>query len=102
TPTLYAHEHGIPTTVNAQPIPPEQEWQTLLTGTTTYTHTDKGHELVTRTPHIITTGQPTGTIHAQHKCPTDRNRQQFREARQQWKQARHHARLRTHQTGETQ
>ena len=101
TPLLAAHDAGIPARGNATPIAPEQEAAVLLTGAWTYTLT-AGKQLIHRTPEKIRSNWPTGTIHAQHKCPTDRNRQQFQEARQQWKQARHHARLRTHQTGETQ
>jgi hypothetical protein len=105
-PILTAIDAGLPAHVNPTPIPPQQEATILLTGAWTYTHTTAGH-LIHRHPDHIRTGQPTGPIHATHKCPTPpliptthttQNNQQLRaqlaEARTAGKTARHTARLR--------
>lgn len=68
TPLLTALDAGIPTRVNAQPIPPETEPDILLTDRWTYTHT-QGKQLIHRTPEKITSAWPRGTIHPEHKCP---------------------------------
>jgi hypothetical protein len=104
-PILTAIDAGLPAHVDATPIDPANEIGILLTGAWTYTHTTAGH-LIHRHPDHIRTGQPTGPIHQQHKCPTppliptthttetSQLRAQLAEARTAGKTARHTARLR--------
>jgi hypothetical protein len=93
---LAAHDSGEPVTVDATPLPDRAaEIAALIQNRRTYTHTI-GRQLIHRTPGIIRSGWPPGTIHASHKCPRqlqkEATRRQFAIVRAYGKQARHQAR----------
>jgi hypothetical protein len=63
---LEAIDTGIATRVDAQPITAQQEIAALLEGRWTYLHR---HQLLIYRDVTIIAGDPTGTIHAEHRCP---------------------------------
>ncbi len=69
SPTLVGLDRGLPFMVDANEITPEQEIAILLTGRWTYVRTTKG-QMLHRTPERIRSKYLTGTIHAEHQCPT--------------------------------
>lgn len=64
---LVGIDEGVNARADATPITPANEAPVLITGRRTYTLISSGY-LIHRTAAHITSGQPRGTIHAEHKC----------------------------------